>query len=279
MSSEITCNYNIIDNRSAGSKTVARSLLLCIFILIARHTLLTKGRSINELAVVDTHAAIDLTVVSVAALILILSGNLVRTWITFSRSPIIWLGGYYVFCGISFLWSEIPAFTLYRSIEYLILLSATLTAVAQYQNFDTTEKAFCRITVATLIFDILIKVRLHGFSFSLIHWHSATYSISSVILFCYCLGEYLAMSQWERSEAKERSRRLLRYGSFSLFTLALGTSSASNVSAAVGCVVIFLALRRFGWLMISSWLGFLLFLAGVGGGTIRNILFPYKAAE
>ena len=262
-----------------GSLLIARLLLFCLFIIIFRHTVLSRGRSIANLDVVDASAAVDIAAVGLAACIVTLSGLFGRLpiWSSIVRTSAIWLVLYYAFCGVSSLWSTIPVYSLYRSIEYLILFFATVGAVVQYKDFTAAEGAFCRIAMATILLDMCVTIRYYGFSLSPGVWHNTTYSVSSGMLFCYCLGEYLAMTKAKRAEAKSRSRRLLGFGIFSFCTLALGASSGSNIAVAVGCLLIFLALRRFVLLYVGLSVGLILFLWGVGGHTILHVLFPGKS--
>jgi hypothetical protein len=124
-----------------------------------------------------------------------------------------------------------------------------------------------------------VTVRYYGFSLSPEIWHNTTYSISSGILFCYCFGEYLALTKAKRGELKSRSRRLLRFAFFSFCTLALAASSGSNIGVGVGCLVIFLALRRFALLYTGLSVGLVLAVWGVGGDTVMHMFFPRKSAS
>lgn len=265
------------DKKTTRLPIFCKFLLLCIFAIIFRYTIMVRQRATTvDFSAVDTHAAFDITVVGLTALILIFSGSLGHTWSKFRHTPFVWLFGYYLICAFSSIWSSAPAYSLYRAVEYLILCFATLTIIAHFHDFERAETGFFIIAIATIIFQMMVNVRLVGFSFSLSHWHTNTYSASSAILFCYCFGEYFAMTKAERAAAKARTKRLLRAGIFSFGTLALGTSSASNVAAAVGCLMIFLSLRRFGLLLLGLWVGFIFFLLGGGPEIIMGILFPGK---
>ena len=265
------------NNVIGRSPFIARLLIFCIFIFIFRQTVLLFGRSISKMAVVDTFAILDIAIVALTALILIASGNLGRIWSKLKRTPVMWLGLYYVFCAISCLWSVMPDLTIYRAFEYLIFLSATLTIVDQYQDFIVAERGFLRIAVAVIILEMCITLRSYGFTLSVEAWHNTTYTVSSAMLFCYCLGEYLAMNKVERAKAKIRSRRLLRFGIFAFCTLVLGGSSGSNIAAAVGCLLIFLGIRRF-WLLLSGvCAGLMFFLLGRGEGILHTLFFSGKS--
>ncbi len=272
-------SHRLVQNNTAGrSNNIVRWLLLfCIFGIIARQTLLLRGRSLSDVATVDAFAAVDIGLVWLAALIVIFSGNLGRTWARLRRTPVMWLGGYYIFCGVSCLWSALPVFSLYRAIEFLVLLSATLTIVAQYKDFVGAERGFCRIAMMTIVLEMCVTIRFFGFTLSPEVWHNTTYTVSSVMLFCYCFGEYLAMTKAERAAAKKRSRRLRRFGIFALCTLALGSSSGSNIAGTAGCLLIFLVLRRY-WLWVSGLvIGLLLVLWGQGEGMLHKLLLPGKS--
>ena len=262
-------------NKASSSPYVAWLLLFCIFAIIFRQTVLERQRVTTvDFSAVDTFAYLDIAAVCLAAFVLLYSGSLGRTWSALRRTPAVWLCGYYLVCAVSFIWSAAPAYSLYRAIEYFVLFFATCAAVGQYQDFIKAEQVFLRVAMATILLQMCVNLRLLGFSLSLSDWHTNSYSATSAMLFCYCLGEYLAMAKSEGSEAQKRSRRLRLFGIFSFGTLALGTSAASNVAAVVGCLLIFLALRRL--LLVALFVGLLLAILGGGEKFVRNLLFPGK---
>ncbi len=265
-------------NKASGRSRVAWLLLLSIFAIMVRQTVFIRLRATTvDFSAVDTYAAMDIAAVCLAALVLICSGSLGRTWSALRRTPAKWLCGYYLLCAASVVWSTAPVYSLYRAGEYLVLFFATCAVVAQYQDFAGAERGFLRVALVTILLQMFVNLRLHGFSLSLGVWHTNSYSATSAILFCYCLGEYLAKPKSKDSEAKKRSGRLRRFGLLSFGTLALGTSAASNVAAAAGCLLIFLALRRVWLLLIGLGVGGLLFLIGGGGKTVQELLFPGKS--
>lgn len=266
------------DQESYQKSILVWLLFMSLFIIIFRHTLLSRGRALTMADVIDSYAIIDIFAVLFAALVIFASGSLVHTWQTYRRSSVMWLSFYYGLGALSILWTLKPLFSFYRAVEYLILMWATLTAAAQYKDFETGEKIFCRLVVLIIFLEFGLIIRLQGFGWSWEHWHTNTYSLQSAILFCYCLGEYLAMSRKERSEKRDRAKRLRRYGTLSLLTLALGGSAGSNIAAAGGCLVIFLLLRNYLLLFVGSWLCLLVFLwVGDGWEVLRSILLPGKS--
>jgi hypothetical protein len=264
-------------SRNARSKPYgAWLLLLCIFIFIFRQNVLERGRVISlDLSAVDSFAAIDITVVFLAAFVLIFSGRLWQAWSAIRPTPAVWMFWYYMFCAASFIWSTAAIYSLYRASEYLVFFFATCAVVVQYQDFIGAERAFLRATAAVILLQMSRYLRGGG-SISLDAWHTTTYSASAAILFCYCLGEYLAMTKADRSADKGRTRRLLRFGIFAFGPLALGTSAGSNIAVAVGCSLIFLALRRFGLLLAVGFIGLLLAILGGGQGLVHSLLLPGK---
>lgn len=225
-----------------------------------------------DISGVDKYAFIDIAIVCWIAVVLLFSGIIRPTWSALRRTPVVWLYGYYLICAASFVWSAAPIYSLYRAIEYLVLLSAALAAMAQYQNFTAAERAFLSVTAVTILLQMCVTLRLQGFSLSLHDWHTNVYSASSAIMFCYCLGEYLAMTKAQSFENKKRRRRLQWFGIFSLGTLALGTSAGSNIAAAVGCLLIFLALGRWG-LLLTLLMGGLIFFSGAQVGNSSKICY------
>ena len=104
-------------------------------------------------------------------------------------------------------------------------------------NIESAEKKVLLISSIVILLTIIGHIKLTGFSLSLWHWHTNSYSASSAMVFCYCAGEYF------RAE-KKRKKLLLYFGLFSFIFLALGTSSASNLSAAFGIFVILIFYSR-----------------------------------
>ncbi len=269
-------------NRNAENKKyLALLLLVCAFIIIARQTVLVRQRSSMDYSAVDSFAAVDIAAVFLTALVLFLSGSLFRTWPLIQRTHIFWLFAYYALCALSFVWSVDPIFSLYRAAEYIVFLFGTFTAFAQYKSFVRAERAFLIVTTITILFQMTMCVRFHGLSLSMLAWHTNTYTCCSAVMFCYCLGEYLALTKAERSQDRKRVRRLRTFGALSLMTLAMGTSAASNVSAAAGCLLIFLFLRRIS-LFVAGFIAAVLAITfslifGGGEDLIRAILFPGKS--
>jgi hypothetical protein len=257
-------------------------LLVCLFGFIARLTLMVRQHATTvDMSAVDAFAGIDITLVFTAALVLLAGGLLSRALFSVSRTCAVWLLGYYLFCAVSASWSVAHIYSLYRAFEYLILFLATFYVVGQPGDFESAERWFLTAVTATIILQVLGEMRLAGFSMSLHVLHTNTYTASSGILLCYCLGEYLAMNKNERLESRKRAKRLKYCAAFSFCTLVLGTSAASNVAAAAGCLVIFLALRKLSIFVAGLFAALLAFCLAVafGGGEaiVYSILFPGKS--
>ena len=200
--------------KASGKSYAVWILFCCIFAIILRQTVLIRQHATSvDISAVDTFAGLDICHSLPGCFGAVLQRQTVRTWSALRRTPAMWLCGYYLLCAASFLWSAAPLYSLYRATEYLVLFSATFTVVTQYQDFIEAERAFLRVAAATILMQMFVTLRLAGFTLSLHAWHTNSYSATSAILFCYCLGEYLAMTKSERSEAKERSRglRLVRH--------------------------------------------------------------------
>jgi hypothetical protein len=270
------------NNRASGRNYVTWLLLFCIFAFLVRQTVMIRGAAYAratsyDLSAVDTFAGVDIAIVVLAAGVLICTGSLVRMGSAFRRTPVVWLYWYYMICALSFLWSNFPIYSLYRALEFIILLSATLAAVEQFQDLTEAEPAFLRIAAATILLQMCVNLRLGGLSLSLNAWHTNSYSASAAILFCYCLGEYLDMSMAEKSQGTKRAKRLRWFGIFSFGALALGTSATSNIAALVGCLLIFLLVRRVGLLLAGLWIGLLFLVLGRSGEIIQSLIFPGKS--
>jgi O-antigen ligase len=130
-----------------------------------------------------------------------------------------------------------PFYSFYRGIEYLFIILAILICIEYHEKFESAEKKVLLISSIVILLTILGHIRLAGFSLSLKHWHTNSYTASSAMVFCYCASEYF------RAE-KKRKKILFYYGCFSFICLGLGTSAASNLSAAFGIFIGFILFNR-----------------------------------
>ena len=242
--------------------------------MVARVTVLLRQRAIGSFASVDKYAFLQILIVLVIISLLILSFNRIsKVFVKCKENSVVYLLIFYFFCSISAIWSAYPLYSLYKGLEFCSVILAIFICIDYQKNFESSEKIVLSISSIVIFLTILGHIKLIGFSFSLWHWHTNSYSASAAMVFCYCAGEYF------RAE-KKRKKFLLYFGLFSFTFLALGTSSASNLSAAFGIfvILIFYSKAMIGILFLLFFITFFLLIKPFQGelSFIYPVLFPGK---
>jgi len=242
--------------------------------MVTRVTVFLKQRDLTNIGSIDKYAVLQIAIVLIITSIVLF--NYFRINNIFKKSydnSVVCLLVYYTFCGLSAIWSAYPLYTAYRALEFFIVILAVLICIEKHDEFERAEKKVLLISSIVILLTVLGQIKLSGFSLSLWHWHTNSYSASAAMVFCYCAGEYLKAD-------KERKKWLLYFGLYSFIFLALGTSSASNLSAAFGIFIILVLYNRagIGLLFLCFFIIlFLLFRPFQGElSFIYPILFPGK---
>lgn len=255
----------------------------CIFwfLLIAwvvRITVFVRRRSGADFADVDVHAGAQIFIVCIMGLLLFfLLPRVLATVKNTARTSLFFLCLYYVVCVGSSLWSPLPTYSFYRGVEFIISLMAVLVSVSYSQSLEKAEKTILLISLIVVVLSIYARFNVFGFSWSLRHWHTNSYSASAAMLLCYCIGEYFIAE-------KSRKKMLMRYSIFAFAALALGTSSASNIATFFSFILIFFFYRKWGMMVVALWLFFIfasisLYFAGDFTSYFSSILFHGKSTE
>jgi O-antigen ligase len=258
------------------TQIVAWLIFIAHFAFIARQKIFQRGRL--NFDALDTYAAVDVFVVSFLALVLLCSGKTFHFLSRAYKSSVFWLLAYYLLCALSAVWSSRPAYSLYRSVEFMVFFISLAVAVSYSSGFEKAEKRVLLLSLLSVFVQMGIHMR-SGNLLSLWTWHTNAYTASAAVIFVYCAGEYLALGKQKVSENRGRRRMLFIFGCLSLPLLALGTSSASNVAALFGVVVILLAQRKIWLVMLITYAAVLLFLLGGGLESLMKFVFPFKTEE
>lgn len=223
----------------------------------------------------DAAAGVQIAIVLITALALLASR---RQEIGLFGPPggvIRLLSLYYGLCALSFAWSAMPLYTLYRAGEALILFAATFAAMSASRRVEGAERAWFTISLITILLSMGQNVALRGVSAmtSLSAWHTNAYTAVGALLAVYCLGEY-------RGALGGRKRLLRIVGMLGFLAVVIGTSSASNVSLVVGVVAVALLQRRHVVLALLGFssMAFLTYLLMMEGSLfgVFEWLFPGK---
>lgn len=255
-------------------------LLLLILFWVARNTILVRQRDTSAFTAVDSMALLQI------AAIFLLFGSFFflyrkvssRTFNDIYKSPVLWFFLLYILGLISAFWSPIFNYSAYRAFESLILFFAIFIYFNTIVDFKKAEKSFLRIILILLLLTFFGYWKLIGFQLSIGALHTNSYSFIGMILFLYAIGELLAKG----IKTKKRKKMLKRYMFIGLFFVALGTSSATNISVAFGLVILaFFTNRRdvkIGVIILIILISPVLFILG-DMNIIQEVLFPGKSVE
>jgi O-antigen ligase len=260
------------------SEIVVWLIFIAHFIFIVRQKIIVRVRSGLEFDTLDTYAAVDVLVVSALVLILLCSGKTFQFLSKAFKSSVFWLLAYYLLCAMSAMWSSRPAYTLYRSVEFMVFFISLAVAVSYSSGFEKAER---RVLLLSLL-SVFVQMGIHmrgGIVLSLWTWHTNAYTASAAVIFAYCVGEYLALGKRKLSADRARRKMLFTYGCLSLPLLALGTSSASNVAALLGILFILFAQRKIKLMMLVIYAAILFFILGGGLDSLMEFVFPFKTEQ
>lgn len=263
----------------ARSRLVPLMLWVLLLAWTARVTIFIRRRPGTEFADVDVLAAVEIFIVFVVLFTVLVSARILPLWSKITGTSVRILFFYYILCAVSALWSPLPEYSLYRAFEFITLLMGVLVALSYAPNFLKAERVILIASSIVILFSLYVVIKIRGFSLFLDTWqhawHTNSYSASAAIVFCYCFGEYFGSD-------RNRKKLLILVGLFAFAALVLGTSSASNVAASFGVLlVIFLSRNK----IMSIIGGFLLIilLSMTLFGTIKfyepliwTVLFPGK---
>lgn len=242
---------------------------------IVRVTVFVRARS--EFSAIDAFAFIQILIVFLNCCLSLTSGKVFVCMQHVLRSSLLFLFLYYVFCMLSALWSSLPPYTLYKSLEYVVLLLSILIAVSYEKDYETAEKKVLALVTVTLFCGIFMHVKLYDYQVSIASLHTNQYSATAAMLSAYCLGEYLKAHN-------ARKKTLKWFGVVGLFFLVIGTSAASNVAFLCGAVLVFLLIGKLifaftaAWILtVSAFIG--VYVLDADFGFLISILAPGKSVE
>ena len=278
MSNSIT--HKLSKNKSSKNRFQITGLIIFLghFAFIFRQKVFERARSTLKFDVLDAYAAVDIMIVSFLVLVLLCSRRLSGFFSKTFKSSVSWLLAYYLLCALSAVWSLRPAYSLYRSVEFAVFFISLAVAVSYNEGFEKAER---KVLLLSLL-SVLVQMGLHLRSTNLLSlwsWHTNAYTASAAVIFVYCAGEYLSIANKKLSTDRKRKKMLLLYGSLSLPLLALGTSSASNVSVLFGIIVILFVKRKIGLMMIIIYVSLLFFMLGGSSESLMKIIFPFKTEQ
>ena len=216
-----------------GSLKLAHWIILFypIFIFSIR-----RQRELEELYTIDTSAMLQIVANGIFGFYaLIISLHKLPTLKRYLlRKPLIWFLGYIVLAGMSLVWSDRPAYTLYRAAEIFIFLILITYAMVSLRDFEKMLKFQILFGFIIVVFWHFYNFR-YGFVFEALHNTIASGTLVGVVF----LGWVLKGNMWR-----------LFYFSI-LLSILLATSSATYLSLLLGAgVVLFLKKGRIRFIAI-----------------------------
>lgn len=266
----LTLNYSYADGKQWAK---AIFYLSFPFLLIMRITIFQRGRTVGNFATVDSYAAAQILIVGIIWIILLFSTHLKILLRKLSGSSVGLLMLFYVFCGISALWSPLKAYTLYRAFEILGVCLIIFFALDFLNSFLHAEFLVLGFSLVILINGIVG----HGIVTGWQSMHANIYPMIAAMILVYCLAEF-------QQTTGLRRHMLLVCIPISFISLCVGTSSTANVATLCGLIVIGIVqrspIRMF--LILLLLLVLMLLLSGLWDSlenATLNTLFPGKSWE
>lgn len=259
-----------------GSQKVAWLIWIAHFAFIIRQKIFQRGRL--DFDTLDTYAAVDVGIVAILMIILLLSSRTFQVLTKAFKLSVFWMLLYYMVCALSATWSLRPAYSLYRSVEFMVFFVSLVIALSYSSGFEKAERRVLFLSILSVFLQMGLHMR-DGIPLSLAAWHTNAYSASAVVIFVYCASEYLASAKQRFAEHRMRRKILFLFGSLSFSLLVLGTSSASNIAALFGLAVILLVQRKVGLVILIVCLTLPFFVLGNGLDLLKEAVFPGKSEQ
>jgi O-antigen ligase len=211
---------------------------------------------------------IDIAIVGLSVLAILSRNGLGKLTRIANHSSFAWLMGFYAVAIASAGWSISMPFSGFRAAEVATQTVLCVMVIVRMPSFIVAEQAVLILVATAIALAATIPIKFHGLSLNLEHWHTNGYSSSAAILFCYCVPE------WLRSQGVRR-KWLWRFGLLGLFSLCLGTSSASFIAALLGLALAAWTLGGYRWPLVALIVLGTIFAIS-NPDAVTELLFPGK---
>ena len=245
-------------------------MLLVIFGQVMRVSLLIRKRNAQAFAAIDPTNAITILLVGLGALVLLTPrGNRVLRHLFVS--PLRFFMIYFMFCGLSVLWSDDVAFTVFRTVQIVVNTVLMCWIMAEIGNLPDALLALIRFSAVWLIFGMLGKTRIAG---------AALFVNDNASACVAAMGFVMTIGAW-----KERiiaSQKLALPAVVFIGGLVSCLSSASNISAILGSALVFAGVRNKNALLVQGLAGILVIVIGWSvsqSGVLNKWLMPGKTQQ
>jgi len=243
-----------------------------IFAFLVRIYVFSRGKT--DATALDIYNIIQIGITFILSGLMVIRKDLRIVLKILFRSPVGAIIYLYILGIISSFWSVLPVFSAYFGFEGLVYLLAIGIVLFNQNSMRQTEKLLITASIGFILLILLGIVKNNGFRINLFTWHTNTYSVIAAMLFSYCLGE---LSNKNR-HVTNIERKLLRQGLLAgLLFVFLGTSSASNIAALSGFVVVVFMSGKPAFKALSVlFLMLVLVLNYFYGDWLFNLIFPGK---
>lgn len=211
-------------------RPVEWGLWLLSLALVMRLTLLSRRRPLEEFESIDRFALVQIAIVFACLIVVLFSGRFASVWRRIEHRASGLLVIFYLFGAVSCMWSPRPAFSLYRAIEAVSQVAIIHLALSHAWDFAAAERRALLAVLASMLLGLLSVITTLGLELRFDFWHTNQYSVPAMIAFTYAVGELFSGRRADRGF-------LVFVGVAGLTGMAIGTSSASTISALCGIAV------------------------------------------
>ena len=245
-----------------------------ILSLVAKFTLFVRQRDSSQFIAIDLNALFEIFIIFGCFFYLCLLPNKKNTLKSLFYAPSKYFVMYYSFCLLSTTWSTMAVFSGFRAFEVIVIIFIVFYVISLYDNYFRKEIIYIRIISVFILFYFIMHLRLFNMEFSWRSFHTNTYSSIAGMGFLYCFGELLYAQG-------VRKKHLLGLSIMFFSCLIIGTSSASNISVAIGFIVLLLCAGKNKILVLFFLviLSLILYFTGEIDDFLLNILLPNKTNE
>ena len=244
--------------------------MLIIFGQVMRVSLLIRKRSVASFASIDPTNAITILLVGLGALLLLTPRGMTVTRKLFV-SQLRFFMLYFVFCGISVVWSDDKAFTIFRTVQLTVNTILVCWMMAEFRSLKKAFQALIYFTALWLMFGIVGKMRVAGVM--LFVNDNASGCVAA-------MGLVLTLGAWK--EKILEVRKLWLPGVIFLGGVVSCLSSASNISVIFGSVLVLFGIRNRSGLLLQGIVALLVIFIGwsvIQSGAVNKWLMPGKTRE
>jgi len=232
----------MISKRNKNTFKLGFEIKLAILIslgLVIRASFFLRRRDPNDFSQVDSSNIIAILLIGASSLFL-LSKRGFSVMIAVWKSPFKFFILYMFYCAITSIWSGTAIYSIYRSMELLVVLFLISYIVYSIKDIFNLKKIFLFYLLVSLIAGIGYYIKRGNFSFG--GFHTNSYSLIAALAIVIANYNYRYFKKYKKIKLAQLSRVLFFLG---IISLIIGTSSASNISFIVGLLIlIFLDKRK-----------------------------------